>query len=357
MASKPTATDADGLVPFAWAGLILDLPPTYRPVKIDGTARKGMIALADDERMRLELAWGVPRGRRFDARRVLQRKLKSNMPPKHRRRGAFAAHIETRDLPPFDTLIGYHDEEQGLDRWLGFVPTTRRALEIVYHHGTSRENRQFRERILPSLADQTPEQPQRWAFFDHRFVTPAGYAYRDSTLNVGDMRVRLVAWNRPWSRASVTIRLIYPAELALARSPLDLWLTDHVIHRKRVHRPRYRKTLRRGGIVCDSVETAIGPGLTCDTYLRPLLKTISWGMPWRLRCWLIHDQKRDRLLLIDAQDKLRRLDAIIDTIVEGLHWPPRKCHPEAPPEVPPGSAPGSAPGSEPGTAPGSSPGE
>ena len=319
MGSNPTATADDGLVPLAWAGLILDVPPEYRPFKVEGTARRGMIGLTDEDRVRLELAWGVPRRRRFDAQRILKRKLLGTMPRKQRGRNA-SRHIETRDLPAFDPLIGYHDQEQELDRWLGYVPATHRALEIVYHHGTARQDRQFRQRILPGLADQTPDQPQRWALFGHHFVTPAGYAYRDSTLNVGDMRVRLTAWHRPWSRAAVTVRLIYPAQLALARSPIDQWLTDHVTGRKRVHRPRYRKLLHRGGIAYQSLDTALGPGLTCDAHLRPLLKAISWTQPWRLRTWLIHDQQHDRLLLIDAQDKPNRFDAIVATIVAGLHW-------------------------------------
>ena len=237
-----------------------------------------------------------------------------------RSRRSAKAHVQTRSLPGFATLLGYRDEDHELDRWLGFIPDTRRAVEIVYHHGSARENKCFHDRILPSLADQSPDEPQRWAFFGHRFTTPAGYAYRDSTLNLGDMRVRLTAWNRGLSRASVTVRLIYPAELALTRMRFDDWLDDHVTHRKRVHRPRYRKLLGRGGIVCDSFDTELGPALVADADLRRLLKVISWGLPWRMRTWLVHDRKHDRLVLVDAQDKRSRLDPIIDTIVNGMQW-------------------------------------
>ena len=321
MPVKTKTAATDDLVPFAWAGLILNVPPTYRPFKIEGNARKGMICLADDSRSRLELAWGIPRRKRFNADAILRRKLTGTMPRRSRRsRRNTPDHIQTRSLPTFSTLLGYRDEDQELDRWLGFIPTTRRAVEIVYHHGSARENKTFLDHMLPSLADQPPNRPQRWAFFGHRFTTPAGYAYRDSTLNLGDMKLRVTAWERGLSRASVTIRMIYPAELALARMLFDDWLDDHVTHRKRAHRPRYRKLFHRGGIVCKSFDTKLGPALVADADLRRLLKTISWGLPWLMRTWLIHDQKHDRLVLVDAQDKRRRLDPIIDTIVNGMQW-------------------------------------
>ena len=45
MAGHHTAHACDDLVPLAWAGLMLQVPPTYRPFKIDGHARKGLIGL------------------------------------------------------------------------------------------------------------------------------------------------------------------------------------------------------------------------------------------------------------------------------------------------------------------------
>lgn len=318
MAGKPTPAATDDLVPFAWAGLILNVPSDYRLVRIDGNARKGMIGLADDQRLRLELAWGMPRKGRFNADRILRRKLKRAMPFSDRRRAK--DHIQIRKLPAFDTLLGYRDEEQELDRWFGFITATRRAVEIVYHHGSAKENKRFHDQLLPSLADQPLDGPQKWSFFDHRFVTPGRFMYRDSTLNLGDMKVRLTAWNRGLSRASVIVRLIYPAELALGRLPFEDWLTDHVALRKRAHRPRYRKLFHRGGVVFDAIDTKLGPGLVADAYLRWQFKAISWGLPWRLRTWLIHDQKNNALILIDAQDKLLRLDSIVDTIVDGMQW-------------------------------------
>ena len=83
----PSAATAD-LVPFAWAGLILNVPPTFRLFKIDGNARKGMVGLADDERSRLELAWGMPRRKRFKADAVLRRKIIGTMPHRSRRSAA-----------------------------------------------------------------------------------------------------------------------------------------------------------------------------------------------------------------------------------------------------------------------------
>jgi hypothetical protein len=320
MAGHQTTHATDDLVPLAWAGLMLDVPPTYRPFKVEGNARKGMIGLADDQGVRLELAWGVPRRRRFDALEMLTRKLKGTMPRQHRGRHA-NRHIETRrDLPAFETLLGYHDEEHELDRWLGFVPKTRRALEIVYHHGSTRQDRQFRARILPSLTEQPPDAPQRWAFFGHHLTTPADFAYRDATLNIGDMQIVVTASNRPRSRAAVTVQLIYPAQLALARNPLNVWLSDHIGHRKRAHRPRYNKLFQGGGIVHQSFDSPLGTGLTADAHLRRMLKVVSWTTPWRKRTWVIHDQQHDRLLIVDALDNADRFDAIIATIVAGLHW-------------------------------------
>jgi len=302
---------------FAWAGLMLQVPASFRMGTIDGNARRGRLRLLQEDQLRLQLSWTTPKPRRFDPTRHLQQKLLRTLPKKMRKaESEIVCRVVSSTFTP---LMGYCSEQEGIDRYLGYCPTTGRAVELVYHHRSVREDKRFRSHMLKSLTDQPADKPQQWGFFNHRFKTPANYAYQRAILNIGDMQIDLNAINRTFTRAKLSIRFIYPAALALQRQSIPQWLAATIHTDKNMRRPRYLKRFRRGGPVHESVDTPLGPALRCITHLRWMFRLVSWTVSWKKCAWLIHDQQQDRLIIITIDDRSGRFEPLLSQVLQGLH--------------------------------------
>ncbi|OPZ23250.1 MAG: hypothetical protein BWZ02_03280 [Lentisphaerae bacterium ADurb.BinA184] len=79
-----------------------------------------------------------------------------------------------------------------------------------------------RERFVQGLDVSAAGQPCEWCVFGARFVSPAGFVYRASALNLGDLSLEFAD---PAGRR-LRLRQVYPADLALARRSLADWLED-----------------------------------------------------------------------------------------------------------------------------------
>lgn len=303
--------------PFAWAGWRLEVPVSLRPFRIEGRHRRGDFGLGDEYQPRLELAWRWPRRRRFDPHRMLRHQLVRIL-PRHQRREA-DRHIRLLESEHIAPLLRYTDHEQQLDRCAGFARGTGRVVEAIIHY---RDGRRPDEALIAQLAatlrDQPLETPQRWAFFDHRLTAPPGYIYESSQLNLGDMSVRCRHHLRP--AMSFTIRLIYTARLALQRCGLATWMAH--VHREdrstgdNIYRMPGTKEEARG----DTIQTRLGPALTCESRLRWNVQPVRWKLPRRQRHWLIHDAEHDRLLYVRVADAPDRLEPMLHTLLEGMDW-------------------------------------
>src|SRR5690606_31611427 len=204
--------------PFAWSGYCSLIPESFRLTKATGHADAGQLVLSDDERNRLEMAWGLVRRRKFDARKVFVKRISSESDVAY---DQIEATLGTVADSSFDPLLHWADKEKKIDHYLGYSPETRRVVHLTYQRESEKEDAAFREVFLRHLVDQPVDQPQMWAFFSVSFVAPPKFRHQDDQLNIGDMTVHLknkVGW---YQEERLMVRQIYPARLALGRKNLE----------------------------------------------------------------------------------------------------------------------------------------
>lgn len=294
-------------IPFAWGGLILDVPDTYRPMKIDGTSYHGRFILGDQDRARLEVQWATNTSRRFKPDKFVRNRALSALARVDRKRSADQLHDVTH--AHFSPMVRYDDKPRNVTRWVGYCPATKRAVDIIHYNGSPTEDATFANDLLPTLRDQPMDQPQRWAVFDFQFTVLPNFRYAESKLNLGDMTVTFedAKRNRIWYRQ------IHPAKLALVRQPLDKWLLD--VAKSQDKRYLAPKPVKHHDVVC-----SIGEARGCDAQLRHGLKATLWRTPWILRWQVIHDAQQNRLLAIGVAARKGTHDDLAAAMLEGLHW-------------------------------------
>jgi len=313
----PASPDSNPLQPFAWAGLYMHTPPAMRLFRVDGGYVKGNVGLADDQRPRLEIGWKLHSKRRFDPHRMIRQQLARTLPRAMRRQAE--KHIQPVKSEHFASLLRYTDENRRIDRCVGLARHSGRVIEMLIHfRDDDTPDEPLIRNVADSLRDQPTDQPQRWAFFGHRITTPADYHYHSSLLNIGDMSVRLTRADRP--AASISVRIIYTAKLAMQRRGLLDWLA--ALHKEdRLNGDNlYYHQLENGKPRCDTIQTPLGEALRCDGRLRRTVRTVRWKLPKHQRRWIIHDTAQDRLVMIRVADDPDRFDPTFDKLIAGFDW-------------------------------------
>lgn len=295
------------MTPFAWAGLILDTPDSYRPLKIDGVSYNGRVILADDERARLEITWATNASRRFKADKFIRRRALSGL-ARIDRKQAMGDLVDV-EHPHFQPMVRYDDDAANVTRWVGYCGKTKRAVDVIYQRGAAAEDARMRDSVLPSLRDQPLDEPQRWALYGFHFTVPANMRYVDSNLNLGDMRLTF----RGPRKAKLVLRELHPAKLALTRQKLGKWLEDVAKKERYEYPPPPAKKI-------EPVECAAGEAVGFDAKLRPGRKLFMWRSPWRLRWRMIHDADHNRLIALGVAARKAEIDPLIDAVLDGLHW-------------------------------------
>lgn len=298
----------------AWCGLKLTVPPAFRPSKITGGQRSGRLNLADDDGPRMVVRWTKVTRPWFNPRELVQAQLLRGVSRRARRR--LTGQITAVANEHFEPMLVLSDEKTVATRCVGYDPRTRRLVELLYRHGSARQDAQVRQITFTSACNQLPNDPQRWAYFDVSFVVPAGFRYLRSKLNVGDMRIWLS--NRRWRPGKIMLRQVYPAQLALQRFRLDMWVEQMVYDQRR----EYRIARSRGGSKndFDKLRTPHGDGLMCDVTLRRAIGLIRWRAPRVQRNGMIHDQAHNRLIVFQVADRADRIDATAKILIDQLHW-------------------------------------
>jgi hypothetical protein len=274
---------------FAWHGWSLSLPAEWNPVRIEGGWRSGFVLFADLHRPRLGLRWGVVGGKRVDANVWTRSAMRDEV-------GVIAAR-EARALPcdgdRFDGSIVYPDPDPpGRDVWAGFSRATGRGVELIYH--AQRRDSVLEGSIVPTLCDCAVEEPTPWSVFDLRCVAPAGMRLKSHQLSAGDLRL---AFACAGTGRFASVRQIAVAKLALARMPLETWLAGDV-------RPRLMHYAGSKQHVAVRHETADGRAL-CGVGRTLKRRRRSFFMRWipaELFAAALHDEARDRLVLIQSSD-------------------------------------------------------
>jgi hypothetical protein len=264
---------------LAWQGWSLMLPNRWNPVKIEGDYEAGSVMIADLHRPRLGIRWKRA-GVRLDPAQWATKALREEV-------GELAA-AEARGigLKGWDASLLYTDPEPpGRDVWVAHSSKSRRCIEIV-HHAHRRENI-LEGTILPELRDLPGDVATPWSIFDLACTAPAGFTLATHRLNAGDLSLTFEK-----GRQTVMIRQIALASMALKRMGFDGWLADEESRCSKHYRPAGDS---------EQIELNGLPGVT-RTMRRRRRFVMMRSLPPQLITAALHDQPRDRLVIVQASD-------------------------------------------------------
>jgi hypothetical protein len=282
---------------LAWHGWQLTVPNRWNPVKVEGDFEKGYLLLADLHRPRLGIRWNRI-SRRQDADKWAATAMKREVGEK------MAAKAVKVDLGEgfSASLLSLEDSPPGRDVWVGYSPASGRGIEVVYQ--TRRRERVMREIILPHLRDTPLDEPVGWSIFGLSCMTPAGMKLASHKLNAGDLTLRFLR-----DRHEAVVRQVSLAKVALARQPLETWLA--------VQQRTRRKQYKPAGPVEAVKIAAVGRELegVCQKLKKRRRLLLALKMPSVLHTLALHDADRDRLAMIQGDDRV-----LLETITQTLGW-------------------------------------
>jgi len=265
----------------AWQGWCLRVPEECAPVRLEGDYATGSIVLADMDRKRLELRWQTSR-RAIDLRTAMCREV-----------GALAAGEArpTNKANLEQSLLYLEPQPPGRDVCIGYSPVSRRVLTIVYH--VRSRDRALEQQILPTLHDQSPDEPHIWSAFSLRCTIPAGLLLRSRRLNAGDLALTFAKPGR-----LLGVREVAVAHLALRRMPLADW----VANQQKIRARHYRATGDSQPFTFRGSEGVVGRSLRRRRYF--LLRSL----PNALYTCAVHDAVRDRVIIVEAHSQALMLE-------------------------------------------------
>ncbi len=297
---------SDALQPFGWAGWLLDLPGSWRPLRIAGKYEQGSVHFGDAEGTGGRLNWSTVVRRRFDAEKVLRRGLRRAKVEEPYRVMAGAA------LNPLLYGVVESDEQERM-HFAGYAAATRRVVQGTLVLPASCEDEA--KVVLAALTDQPLDAVQKWSFFNTRFQAPAGYRYREAALTMGDMRV---SFDGPDTApyAQLHVRHVYPAALALGRGSMEEWL-----QREWKHDARDRREKRARVPAARDETTPLGPAkvATADRALRRGLLRRRHGTIRQI-CVVVHDETHQRLVIVRLTEEEERVRGVLKELWEGMYW-------------------------------------
>ena len=285
MSTSSTRTTPESL-PLAWSGWSLRVPEEWRPLKIAGGAGQGTMVLGDSAEATMQVKWWRPPGSSPRAERWAKARL---------RRFAVSTRPDWAALDSFTDAVWVQDagESSGPGRSLfcGYAPRAELLLELTINTAASESARRVSEReVLPSLTTVPRDEPTPWAVFDSSFLTPPGHDLARHRLNIGD---HVVAVASP-KGARITVRQVYPADLALARRDLEDWLTFGPFK-------EHRRFNGRGDAAAWSIDVR---GRASEGLLRVgskrLPSPLGWLAPRHSTAAVVRDQALDRLLIAEV---------------------------------------------------------
>lgn len=275
---------------LAWQGWQLRVPDDWNPVKVDGDYEVGSLLIADLHGPRLGLRW---RGasRKGDPAKWADRAMRQEV-------GQLAAQEASAYKMPGSasdwrvSRLYTEPEPPGRDVWLGWSERSGRVLEVVYH--AKRRDRVLADDVLPTLADTKRDEALDWSIFDLSVRSPAGLTLQWYKLNAGDLSL---AFSEKRGRKLAVVRQIGPASLALARQPLEGWMSQQ-------HYP-LRKLYRPMGLTSPAAVT-IGdrelPALRATLCRRRRLFWL-WLVAPEIVLLGLHDPDRKRLVIGQGEDE------------------------------------------------------
>jgi hypothetical protein len=287
---------------LAWQGWQLSVPADWNPVKVDGDYDEGSVLLGDLHNARLGLRW----------KRAHRKTNPSNWATRalHDEVGKLATK-EAADyaMPDADawavSRLYLDNDPPGRDVWVGQSRASNRVLQVV-HHATQRDTK-FSDAILPSLADTPSEQSTDWTIFDLSFRLPPDARVQWYRFNAGDLAVG-VRLSKTDKAVSI-VRQIGPAALALARQPLERWLTQQQEQTRKLYRP-----IEKADPATLSLDGRTLTGLR-GTLHRKRRLWWAWMVVKEQTVLAFHDDRRDRLVIGQSPD-----EAALRELMQTVGW-------------------------------------
>jgi hypothetical protein len=288
---------------LAWVGWQLKLPENWRPHKIEGGFSKGQMFIGDDQNPYFMIRWWRPdlEGiKNFDRERWLQKRfqklhaLPQSDPPAP---PGFALTAWVKDL----------QKKQDLSRtlWYGCAAHSDTVIELKMTSLTPAGiRRRIENDIWPTLRITSPEEPIRWSLFSAHFQSPPGFILEESHLFSGDIALHLVR-----KKERLVLRTVYPAELALSRRKLSVWLEEGpFLDRRRKGRFEWR----------DWTSSAAPLRGTLRTGIRRFPFPLGGLTPRHSTALAAVDSEHDRLFTAEYQAPGCHAVPLVETAVEDM---------------------------------------
>lgn len=286
---------------LAWQGWRLTVPSDWNVVQIDGGWSKGFVLLADLERPRMGLRWEtLPDGR--DPAAAVEAAMAAEVGSSA---GAVEAAAEGETGPWTAARLFLDPDTPGRDLWIAHGRASGRIVQLSCPTGNGR--RRLKPDLVPVLADSDPDGPRAWSVLDLSCFTPAGWTLERQQLSAGDLRLTFTAD----AGRRLLVRQVAPARLALSRQPIERWLAQHPVDRRR-------------GDSTGEVDRSYAAEVA-GRQIDGLRQAWTRRAPWPARIFrrqvetidvcALHDADRDRLWIVESNAP----DALAG-VVESLGW-------------------------------------
>lgn len=273
---------------LAWAGWQLQMPSEWRPLKLLGTEDKGWMIVGDSLVALFSIHWQRPKRRTVrDGHEWVESRLKQQgliadeKPPAANQ---FTACTWARGVQT--------EEDKQTTYWYGYDEYANLLLGLKVNGVLPQDERDLiTEHVLPTLRATPKNQDQVWAMHDVSFATPTGFALQERHLYTGDVGLLL----KKGMRESLTVRQVYPGQLALNRRPFERWLDmppfkQHRKLRKRGRRVEDWEPLKRSKL----------KGIYRSGYKR-LGFPLGFVRPRHTHAIIVFDESLNRLLIAEHQ--------------------------------------------------------
>jgi hypothetical protein len=262
-------------VRFSWHGIGLDVPSEWNPGKISGDHKSGNVRLDDPTTVRLEVEWKEARGD-DGVGLVVDRYIEGLA--KEAQKGKSSLNVSRQtdcpwlDLPEMTSPQYFTWEtDYNIHTVAAYSPLSDRLLFVRIMLQTHEDPDNLLSRILNSLTDTPPDQPQVWSLYDLTCTSPAGYTLETYELKSGHIRLRFIQ-----GTTSVQVDRLSLAQMLLKNRTLTAWYEDF-----------FRKDLRHTVTQTSDVEVGEHPGIAVigkpKSRWRGLLSPLPfWGVRPRL---------------------------------------------------------------------------
>ena len=286
----------------------MQIPPEWRPLRIDGGWKRGVMMIGDAGQAYMQIKWYRPRSQSFNASRWLMRRQKT----------VRAAEVKVNGLACSEdfTVSGWIPEAKAkkgrnTGLWYGYSPKARLLLEVAVNKTCSdKDQKVCLSNCVPSLRTAEKTSSIGWSVFDVSFETPSDFIIQDKSLNLGDMALLFTTPDG----FRLVLRQVYPSSLALSRKEMVRWLENIPFKERRRYRPS------------DS-----GEQWSVESFGRQLPGLIRagrkrWAFPLG-RCaprWttsaIAHDESLGRLLIAEFDSPDRKSQAPVEVLLSRMNW-------------------------------------